>query len=444
MMTAKVKVAALLLVGLGVAGGGAVLCGSGTRDGGRGGAGGGAASPAAPAAVPEGDLVLFLDGSTHFFRGEYRAAAGVFDRLGKRHPDSRLAPKAAALAVLARQLAEGDATDSRRKAAAGRAQINAALRLPASPAAQPRDGSGRPISDPRAREAERDFHVAEFYRRTGHPGSACFYYELVSRRYPGTPFAAKAAERLRALHKQAAVAPQAGGEAPDRVGRVTVNGNAQTPDALILYQLALYPGQVLTYPALSATERNLAALRGVQVTVSVADADGPGAFKDVLVQVEEQSSRAEGRPLRNPGDGGTPVLPPLPPGQRPRYDDQPDQATILRALPPLPRDVPGVYEARRDDVEFTVERLVDRIDSVRLYPLVGHAQMHHCHYKCVASYTEVVNASWPFAFQCKRRRSETVYLDRDHLHRVREARPQGDGAGTPLGTPTPRKTSAGA
>jgi hypothetical protein len=44
-------------------------------------------------------------------------------------------------------------------------------------------------------QAERDFKVAEFYRRTGHPGSACFYYELVSRRYPGTAYADLALQR---------------------------------------------------------------------------------------------------------------------------------------------------------------------------------------------------------------------------------------------------------
>jgi hypothetical protein len=32
--------------------------------------------------------------------------------------------------------------------------------------------------------AEKDYETAEFYRRTGHPGSAWFYYELVIRRYP--------------------------------------------------------------------------------------------------------------------------------------------------------------------------------------------------------------------------------------------------------------------
>jgi hypothetical protein len=42
-------------------------------------------------------------------------------------------------------------------------------------------------------QADRDFNIAEFYRRSGHPGSAYFYYELVIRRYPKTDYAEKAA-----------------------------------------------------------------------------------------------------------------------------------------------------------------------------------------------------------------------------------------------------------
>src|SRR5262249_36953283 len=44
-------------------------------------------------------------------------------------------------------------------------------------------------------QAEKEFKMAEFYRRTGHPGSAYFYYELVRRRYPGTKYAKLAEER---------------------------------------------------------------------------------------------------------------------------------------------------------------------------------------------------------------------------------------------------------
>jgi outer membrane protein assembly factor BamD (BamD/ComL family) len=52
----------------------------------------------------------------------------------------------------------------------------------------------------RYQQAQKDYETAEFYRRTGHPGSAWFYYELVIRRYPGIkPFAEQAAARQKEL-----------------------------------------------------------------------------------------------------------------------------------------------------------------------------------------------------------------------------------------------------
>ena len=52
----------------------------------------------------------------------------------------------------------------------------------------------------RYQQAEKDFETAEFYRRTGHPGSAWFYYELVKRRYAGIrPWADLAVARQQEL-----------------------------------------------------------------------------------------------------------------------------------------------------------------------------------------------------------------------------------------------------
>jgi RNA polymerase sigma factor (sigma-70 family) len=298
MVTTKLKAAALLLLGLGLAaGGGAALSGTASHSGGRAEAKGAGPQATARAEVPEGDLILFLDGSTHFFRAEYRAAARDFDRLARRHPDSRFAPDACGLAVCARELGEGKATDAQADTK-GRARIRKSLDGIAPAAMQGGEGTDRPAPDVRAQQAEKDFAVAEFYRRTAHPGAACFYYELVSRRYPGTAFASRAAERLRTLRKKAGETRETEGPAPARVGRVFINGNdRQVPNALILYQLGLRPGEVLTYPALSGAESNLRALRGVTATLSVIEADAAAAFKDVLVQVEEPQPAARPKAL---------------------------------------------------------------------------------------------------------------------------------------------------
>jgi outer membrane protein assembly complex protein YaeT len=82
---------------------------------------------------------------------------------------------------------------------------------------------------------------------------------------------------------------------PVRVGEIKVTGNEWTQQNVILRQIPLYPGQTLTYPDLRLAERNLARLNifemnpatGVRPTVTVIDPDGPGDFKDILVQVHE-------------------------------------------------------------------------------------------------------------------------------------------------------------
>jgi beta-lactamase regulating signal transducer with metallopeptidase domain len=52
-------------------------------------------------------------------------------------------------------------------------------------------------------QAEKDYQIAEFYRRTGHPESASLHYEIVRRRYPGTPVADQATGRVNELRAQA-------------------------------------------------------------------------------------------------------------------------------------------------------------------------------------------------------------------------------------------------
>jgi hypothetical protein len=89
---------------------------------------------------------------------------------------------------------------------------------------------------------------------------------------------------------------------------------------------------------------------------------------------------------------------------------------ILRAMPHVCRGMPYVYEEFRDDIQIVSERIVDRIDPCRFYPLVGLAQLHHCHWKCTIYYTETIESGYPFPFQCRRPRIEVIYIDKDHLH----------------------------
>lgn len=117
-------------------------------------------------------------------------------------------------------------------------------------------------------------------------------------------------------------------------------------------------------------------------------------------------------------DHYTPIMPPIPPGHRPECEDEPDLASILRAMPRVTRGIPYIYEEHRDEITYTVEKLADHIDPPRFYPLIGPAQLHHCHWKCTVFYTETTESYYPFPYRCKRRRSQVVYIDRDHLHQV--------------------------
>ena len=120
--------------------------------------------------------------------------------------------------------------------------------------------------------------------------------------------------------------------------------------------------------------------------------------------------------LLHKNDFRTPLMPPIPPGYTPKCEDPPDEQTINRAMPRVARGLPGYYEEFRDDLAYVIEKLVDHIDPPRFYPLIGFAQLHHCHYKITVYYTETITVGYPIPFRTVKRRVEVIYIDRDHLH----------------------------
>ena len=120
--------------------------------------------------------------------------------------------------------------------------------------------------------------------------------------------------------------------------------------------------------------------------------------------------------LMHKNDNRTPVMPPIPPGFTPKCEDPPDPQTINRAMPRVARGVPGIYEEFRDDIDYAIEKLVDRVDNPRFYPLIGMAQLHHCHWKVTVYYTETITVGYPIPFRTVKRRVQVIYIDQDHLH----------------------------
>jgi hypothetical protein len=107
-----------------------------------------------------------------------------------------MAPKALELAIIAKQMSTGGPEYDGRKCGEARQLIDTALRSYPELAEKKHEFLERQIWSINQQEADRDFLVAEFYKRTGHPGAAYFYYELVRRRYPGTKYAKEAEVRM--------------------------------------------------------------------------------------------------------------------------------------------------------------------------------------------------------------------------------------------------------
>ena len=121
--------------------------------------------------------------------------------------------------------------------------------------------------------------------------------------------------------------------------------------------------------------------------------------------------------LNHKNDGRVPIMPPIRDGFPPPIcEDAPGDAEVLRAMPRVPRGVPYVYETFRDDIVIVKNRLVDKIDPPRFFPLVGPAQLHHCHWECVIYYNELVQSDYPFPVYVRKPRVQVIYIDKDHLH----------------------------
>ena len=81
--------------------------------------------------------------------------------------------------------------------------------------------------------------------------------------------------------------------------------------------------------------------------------------------------------------------------------------------------MPFLYECQRNNVRIVKEKISDYIDPPRVFPLIGPAQVHHCHYKCTIYYTQVERMGWPLPHTLRDEDAqEVVYIDHNHLHMV--------------------------
>ncbi|NQU24098.1 MAG: hypothetical protein HQ567_22675, partial [Candidatus Nealsonbacteria bacterium] len=63
------------------------------------------------------------------------------------------------------------------------------------------------------------------------------------------------------------------------------------------------------------------------------------------------------------------------------------------------------------------------------YPLIGPAQQHHAHYKCIIYFSETERVGWPVPYtHTDEDAQEVIYIDHNHLHMVGNIDP-GPGSG---------------
>jgi outer membrane protein assembly factor BamD (BamD/ComL family) len=145
---------------------------------------------------PLADKALFLIGSVHFFNENYKESDHYFSQLVEMHPNSPYAAQAVELGIISKHMSTGGPDYDGRKVAEARILVHKALNNYKELAEQKNEFLTRQLVGITYQQAEKDYRMAEFYRRDGRLPSAYFYYEIVRRRYPGTKFADLATDRM--------------------------------------------------------------------------------------------------------------------------------------------------------------------------------------------------------------------------------------------------------
>jgi tetratricopeptide (TPR) repeat protein len=152
---------------------------------------------------PNADRALFWCGYVHYYRHRFEDADHFFSQLVEMHKDSKYRPAALEMAIQAKNNSTGGAVYDSQKASEALQLVHHAEATSPEYARDSEKSAWltRQKMAVRVQLAEKDFRMAEYYERTGHPASAYFYYELVCRRYPGTKYSDLAKARIAELEK---------------------------------------------------------------------------------------------------------------------------------------------------------------------------------------------------------------------------------------------------
>jgi outer membrane protein assembly factor BamD (BamD/ComL family) len=161
---------------------------------------------------PYAEKSLYMAGYVQFRRGNFREAdqllSQAVEAADRNNRKSELRDQALELAILAKNNAGGGPDYDGRKAAESLKMIHQARMTSPELNSNRSDFLDNQAKIVRFMQAEKDYNIAEFYKRTGHPASAWFYYELVRRRYQGIEFHDKAVARMKEIHGDLAAQQQ--------------------------------------------------------------------------------------------------------------------------------------------------------------------------------------------------------------------------------------------
>jgi outer membrane protein assembly factor BamD (BamD/ComL family) len=142
-----------------------------------------------------GEKALLYLGTINFFRHDYKEADFFFTQLREEYPNSEYTPKAIKQSVICKQLCTGGSVYDLRTVEESK-KLLMTTQGAYEELRKDQNWIETQLKSITIQQADRDWNIAEFYRRTGHPGAAYFYYELVRRRYPGTSYADQAGQKM--------------------------------------------------------------------------------------------------------------------------------------------------------------------------------------------------------------------------------------------------------
>lgn len=134
-------------------------------------------------------------------------------------------------------------------------------------------------------------------------------------------------------------------------------------------------------------------------------------FASMQQQLEDDIDREE-------FDDRVPILDPIPANSTaPACLDPPSEAEVWKKVPHVRQGMPPFYEVQHNNVRILIEKIGEKVDPCKVYPLAGPCQKISCHYKCTVYYDANYWADYPVPFRSVDHKVEVIYIDKDFLRR---------------------------